>query len=68
MSSTSKSGDLTFKSTSEIKSFVRHQLEKPGYSRSYADRMGANPFFRKNFDGAFVDLGNNDITSHLGFS
>ena len=63
MSSTSSSGDLTFKSTSEIKSFVRKQLEKPGLSKrsSQADNDDNNFLMKKSYDGTFTDLKGTDI-------
>lgn len=69
MSSTSKSGDLTFKSSSEIKSFVRHQMEKPGLSGTgaYADSVQSSLFYSRNFDGAFRDPSGRDITTPPGF-
>lgn len=63
MSSKSTTGDLTFKSASEIQSFVRHQLEQPGYtgSGSFSERASQNPFFRKNLDGTFRNLQGKDV-------
>jgi hypothetical protein len=63
MSSTSKTGDITFKSSSEIKSFVRHQIEKSGYSGSgaYVDRASSNLFAKMNIEGALRDSAGKEI-------
>ena len=63
MSSTG-SGDLTFKSTSEIKSYIRYQMDLPGYtagSANLAEQYGGNSMFRKNSADGFVGLDGQNI-------
>ena len=68
MSSTSKSGDITFKSSAEIKSFVRHQMEKPGSTSTgaYIDRASSGLFFKKTYDGTFRNIAGQDVSQRWG--
>jgi len=69
MSTTSKSGDLTFKSSSEIRSFVINALEKPGYTGggAYIDKTVNRSWGGPNFTGEFIEPGGRNIITDFGY-
>ena len=57
MSSGNKGGpDLSFSSSSEIKSFVRGKMGYPGYIAGDSTQNSNNPFYKKTVDSGFYDL------------
>ena len=64
MSSSDKGGpDLSFSSSSEIKSFVRTQMDSPGYKGGESAQAGGDQIFRRTFRGTYTTLDGTDVAS-----
>lgn len=59
--------DLSFSSSSEIKSFVRSQLGHPGHTGGDGLQAGESSYYRKTFSGRYTTLDGRDVASGTSF-